>query len=54
LGLRSAVNGVRVTGEQGFGEKLMTNKYEHKGVLYLDGISQIEQKPYNTNENQDG
>ena len=32
----------------------MNDKYEHKGVLYLDVICQIEHQSYITDEKQEG
>jgi hypothetical protein len=34
--------------------KRVTNRHEHKGVVYLDVFSQSEHQSYNTNEKQKG
>lgn len=47
-------NGVPVViGGQGIGEKGVTNKYEHKGVWYLNVISESKHHIFNTEENRE-
>jgi hypothetical protein len=52
LNLREKLR-VPVTGLAGVGEKMVTNRQGHKGVWYLNVMSQSEHPSYNTKEKQE-